>query len=504
MNSLKRNKIIKQAVFIGFALIVSLSCLPSSLISNINTTNTVSTPTNTIDASINPTETTAPETQPTDASQQTPSENVSNDEPLNAAAPWLLIESSQGLWAANPDGSALRQLTNVDYWRGNLKQAIQPAGNHIVFLTPGNYDFHHMALNLLSLPDGQITKITDLTSASTEAYADLNPGETGFEALRAIGEMVSYAWSPDGSQLAFSGVMDGPSADIYLYNVQTGAITRVSQDPAQDFAPSWSPDGNHLLYLAADGFGTGAGWTMSGVWAADGTGGNPTQLFASDSAGEVLEGWLDNTTVVIATWDQPCGLQKLRLLNLDSNQTSILDSDCFNSATTDGYYGVALYSNSSGIYILTAEDHTPIQVDPAGDAFIDRRYPADQVFTVRFNSGGLATFGNLSQYDYQVSPVQASSYELDVAIYGAIWGWTSQNEVHPGAWITGPGVDIGQIYDSPSILPIWNQDNDLLFFASQDSGFAIYLTTFNSFYSDLNRVNFIESNPTCVAWLGWK
>jgi hypothetical protein len=476
-------------VLIGLVLVLSLSCLPSTLTPTSAPANPVGAPTNTRSA-------------PSDIPQAAPPENPSSGGTLNATGPWLLIESSQGLWAANPDGSALEQLTTVDYWHGGLKQAIQPTGNQVVFLTPGNYDFNHMALNLLSLPDGQVTKITDLTSASTEAYTGSSPGDPGFEALRAIGERGSYAWSPDGSRLAFSGVMDGPSADIYLYDVRTGAIKRVSQDPAQDFAPSWSPDGNHLLYLAADSFGTGAGGIMSGVWSADGTGGNPTQLFATDSASEEVEGWLDGTTVLLATWNQPCGLQKLRLYDLDSKKASMLYDGCFTSATADGQYGAALYSNTSGVYMLTADNRTPAQVD-SENATIEPRRAGDQIFTVRFASGGIATFGSLSQFDHQVSPVKVSSGEMDVAEYGAIWGWTSRNAAQPGAWITGPGVDIGRIYDGPAILPIWSQDNNLLFFAAQDSGgYAVYLITFDSHYTDLHQVNILEVSPTCVAWLG--
>ncbi len=489
MNFRKEDIKLKRILLIGLILVVSLSCLSSNLTQSGDTAGEVSAPTVAI-------------SEPVNTLQSASSDNSSPDETLNATGPWLLIETSEGLWATNPDGSALSQLTTVDYWHGELAQAIQPAGNHVVFQTPGNYDFNHMALNLLSLPDGKVTKITDLTSASTEANPGSGPGDEGFEALRAIGEQVSYAWSPDGSQLAFSGAMDGPSADIYFYNAQSGAITQVSQDPAQDFAPSWSPDGNHLVYLAAESFGTGAGWVMSGVWAANGTGGNPTQLFATETAGEEVEGWLDNTTMLIATWDQPCGLQKLRLYDVVIKQTTMLNDDCFTSATASGDFGAALYSNSNGVYMLTADNRTPTQVDTEGNATIDRRYAGDQVFTVRFNSGGIATFGNISEYDHQVSPVKVMSGVIDVAEYGIIWGWTSRDADQPGAWISGPGVEIGQIYFLPSVLPIWNMDNDLLFFAPQDvGGYALFLTTFDSHYTDIHLANFLSATPTNVVWL---
>ncbi len=483
----------RLVIFASLILIVSLGCLcmPAGL-------NLVSTP----EAVSTTTET--PQPSPSATPQAVSPEKPSDGTVLNTSGPWLLIETEQGLWAANPDGSALTQLTTVDYWKGGLKQAIQPKGNQVVFLSPGNFDFNHMALNLLSLPDGKVTRITNLTSTTTEDYAQLSPGDPGFEALRAVGEQTSYAWSPDGTRLAFGGVMDGPSADIYLYDVTSGTISRVSQDPAQNFAPSWSPDGTHLLYMAAESFGTGAGGTMSGVWMADSEGANPTELFATNSAGEEVEGWLDDSTVLLATWAQPCGLQRLRFYDLNTHKETVLNEDCFNSASAAHVgIGSALYSNASGIYMLTTDERTPTQVSTAGDAFIDPRQAGDQVFTVRFEGGGMATFGNISDFDHQVSPVKAQPNEMDLAEYGAIWGWTSLDASQPGAWITGPGVEFGQIFDAPASHPIWSEHNNLLFFAGQDSGSqAIYLTTFDNFYQDLHQVNTIDAQPIEVAWLG--
>ena len=333
---------------------------------------------------------------------------------LNSEGPWLLIETGQGLWAVNPDGSGLTQLTNVDYWHGDLQAAVQPGGNQVVFISPGDYDFHHMALNLLTLPDGKVTKITDLTSPETEAYADSGPGDTGFEALRAVGEQSSYAWSPDGTRLAFVGVMDGPSAELYLYDETTPKITRVSQDNTQDFGPSWSPDGKHLLYLGADGFGTGAGFAMSGVWAAAGDGSGASQLYATDSSGEEIVGWLDNTTAVLDTWSIVCGPGKLRLYDVVSRQQTMLNDGCISSAAANGGRGAAMFTNDSGLYMLTAEAPAPVQVSQEPGARIDPWGPDDYVFTVRFENGGIATYGT-GDMEHQVSPVSAPPRE--------VWRW---------------------------------------------------------------------------------
>ena len=472
-------------------------CLPTGI---TPTSTPISTPT------LLPTSTSKPTLPPPPATQAP----VTGDDKLNAEEPWLLIETDQGLWATNPDGSGLTQLTTVDYWHGNLQDAVEPGGRQVVFISPGDYDFHHMALNILSLPGGKITKITDLTSAQAETYADSHPGDPGYEALRAIGERRSYAWSPDGFRLAFIGAMDGPSAELYIYDEHLYKIKRVSQDDAQDFAPSWSPDGQHLLYLAADGFGTGAGLVMSGVWAAAGDGSAAAQLYKTDSSGETIIGWLNNTTAVLDTWNIVCGSGKLRLYDVVSRQQTVLNEDCFTSASASGWLGAALFSNDSGLYMLTADNPAPVPVSQEADARIDPWGPNDYVFTVRFKSGLLATFGP-GDIDHQVSPVTEpsgagasnASNDLDVAMYGAIWGWTSQDPAQPGAWITGPGVEIGQIYPGKARFPAWDPHNNLLFFALADTGgYDIYLTTFNAHYTDLYKVNHIDADVNNVVWLG--
>jgi Tol biopolymer transport system component len=421
---------------------------------------------------------------------------------LNATGPWLLIETAQGLWAMNPDGSGLTQLTTVDYWSGNLQAAVEPGGNQVAFVSPGNYDFHHMALNVLSLPDGTMTKITDLTSAQTETYADSAPGDPGFEALRAVGERTSFAWSPDGLKLAFAGVMDGPSAEIYIFDERLLKVQRVSQDDAQDFAPSWSPDGQHLLYLGAEGFGTGAGMAMAGVWAANGDGTGAAQLYPTTSSGEEIVGWLDNTTAVLDTWGIDCGPQKLRLYDVVSKQQVMLSQECVSAAASSDWHNEALFANSSGLYLVTADSRTPVSVSQEAVGSIDPWGSGDQVFTARFENGGIATFGS-GDVDQQVSPVSVPARYLDVAEYGAIWGWTSEDESQPGAWITGPGLDIGQIYTGMARMPTWDPHNNLLFFAAASGGgYDIYRTTFDGHFQDLAMVNTINAQVTSVVWAG--
>jgi hypothetical protein len=481
-------------------LLLSLGCLclptgitPSSLGPAAATSSEVPT--------FAPTQVSTMEVQTPTTAAINPVQVVSSD--LDASGPWLLLDTSRGLWAANPDGSGLSQFTSVDYWGRDPTASIQPGGHLVAFISPADSDLHHTALNLVSLPDGKIIKITDLTSPQTETYADQMPGDSGFEALRAMTEQEHMAWSPDGKLLAFVGLMDGPSADIYTYNVVTGTIQRISDDPDQEYWPSWSPDGSTLMFFTAQSFGTGAGFNTLAVYAASEPGITVKRLYSPTSGNEEMNGWLDNTTAVLDTWTPQAGSENLRLYDVSTGTESVVTSNAIDGAAVDSVNQAVIYDDSSGLYILTADNRTPklLTTDPIGHIMSVK--PGESYFTVYLSDHSLVTYG-VDPMAYQVSPITLeSSGSLEVSMYGIIWGWTSTDVAHPGAWITGPGVEIGQIYTGDAILPIWDQHNNLLFFSPQESGvYKLLRTTFDSHYTDMTVVNTINAGVWSVNWLG--
>jgi TolB protein len=58
---------------------------------------------------------------------------------------------------------------------------------------------------------------------------------------------IDPAISPDGSQVAFASNRNG-YWDIYLLEIGTGLISRVTDSLEYDASPSWSPDGSWLVY----------------------------------------------------------------------------------------------------------------------------------------------------------------------------------------------------------------------------------------------------------------
>jgi type II secretory pathway pseudopilin PulG len=57
------------------------------------------------------------------------------------------------------------------------------------------------------------------------------------------------AWSPDGRRIAFASNRDG-NPEIYVMNADGSGVTRLTNNPADDWAPSWSPDGRRIIFVS--------------------------------------------------------------------------------------------------------------------------------------------------------------------------------------------------------------------------------------------------------------
>ena len=58
---------------------------------------------------------------------------------------------------------------------------------------------------------------------------------------------VAPNWSPDGRRLAFASNRAG-NFDIYVMNADGSEVTQLTDDPGDDFSPRWSPDGRKLAF----------------------------------------------------------------------------------------------------------------------------------------------------------------------------------------------------------------------------------------------------------------
>ena len=59
--------------------------------------------------------------------------------------------------------------------------------------------------------------------------------------------IVSPKYSPDGSKLAFSA-LEGFKRDIYIYEIETDQLTRLTNDRYDDTDPTWVPNTNQIIF----------------------------------------------------------------------------------------------------------------------------------------------------------------------------------------------------------------------------------------------------------------
>lgn len=76
----------------------------------------------------------------------------------------------------------------------------------------------------------------------------INVGESGpLRLTNSPADDRDPAWSPDGTRLAFASRRDG-NWELYIMQVDTGATARLTYTPGFEGAPTWSPDGAFLAY----------------------------------------------------------------------------------------------------------------------------------------------------------------------------------------------------------------------------------------------------------------
>ncbi|HET8712288.1 MAG TPA: BamA/TamA family outer membrane protein [Gemmatimonadales bacterium] len=70
----------------------------------------------------------------------------------------------------------------------------------------------------------------------------------------SLGEIFNPTWSPDGNKIAFSAQVGGYT-DLFVYDVGSGQLQRLTEDAFADLEPAWSPDGTEIAFVT-DRFGT--------------------------------------------------------------------------------------------------------------------------------------------------------------------------------------------------------------------------------------------------------
>ena len=242
----------------------------------------------------------------------------------------IYFVSSRGghkeIWAMDYDGANQRQVTHLGSI--SLSPRISPDGSRLAFssLAKGSWDILMYSLDLNRLvsfpkfggtnlspawsPDGTKLAFSSSRSGDSEIYAtdssggnlkrltatkgpDVSPvwnrktgsqiawvsGRTGLPQIYTMeadgtndqrmtdeGYAVSPSWSPNGQFLVFSWFRHyGPGApgaqDIYIMDIASKQWVQLTHDGGRNDFPCWSPDGRHIIFQSSRSGGEQI-WTM--------------------------------------------------------------------------------------------------------------------------------------------------------------------------------------------------------------------------------------------------
>lgn len=108
------------------------------------------------------------------------------------------------------------------------------------------------------------------------------------------------AWSPDGSRVVFSSDRDG-NPEIYVMNADGSNLRRLTNDPAADALPAWSPDGLRIAFVS-DRDGDDEIYVMN----IDGSG---LQQLTDDPAMDAFPAWSPDGSRIAFTSDREVGFE---------------------------------------------------------------------------------------------------------------------------------------------------------------------------------------------------
>lgn len=178
---------------------------------------------------------------------------------------------------------------------------------------------------------------------------------TGYSPARAP------ALSPDNSRLAFQSRKDG-NWEIYVLDLDTAKISRLTNNLAYDGAPTWSPDAKQIAfesYRAQD----------LDVWRMNADGSSPMNLTADSTTYDFSPVWSpDGKTIVFTRWAN--GHKQLFAMSPDGKNLFNLSNNRFHDEqaawSPDGKQ-IAFVSNREGCAekVEATLDKPPLQGDVA-------------------------------------------------------------------------------------------------------------------------------------------
>jgi hypothetical protein len=297
------------------------------------------------------------------------------DQPLSVSGPWFVFMDytvAHEVWALNTDGSGATMLWSLVDEQASESYTLWPApsGGRIALLQYSQSLRTAPVLRVLEIPTGKELAVVNLLPR--QINYDSLAGEARSAADQvwaAVGAWNRPAWSPDGRWLAFNAAIDGPSADVYVYDTSTNTIDRLTDGPDQSVDLAWSPGSAYIVHGVADSlyYGySGLGYGMLSAWAAPPDPDKPVlHLYDHVFHGyEYILGWLGDSRYLGDSLDGDslgnCGYSGLRTVDIQKGPGPSLLSGSYSLRAFDAETGLMVMVLSPSL----TEFACPTSLDP--------------------------------------------------------------------------------------------------------------------------------------------
>jgi Tol biopolymer transport system component len=161
----------------------------------------------------------------------------------------------------SPDGSKIAFFSSRDLFSIDLYIADAQTGKILRKVTDTATDAHLDSIEFIDSSgswsrDGKRFAFPGLSAGNpilTIVNADNGDKEAEIP-FKTLDEVMTPTWSPDGRQIAFTGMVGGYD-DLFIYDLESKSLHRVTSDAFTELQPAWSPDGKTIAFCT-DRFGT--------------------------------------------------------------------------------------------------------------------------------------------------------------------------------------------------------------------------------------------------------
>jgi WD40 repeat protein len=154
----------------------------------------------------------------------------------------------------SPDGKFVALYTTEEIFSLDLYIIDAFTGETVTRLVRSNTDRHFDALRFINAagtwsPDSRSFAFIIIEGGRDRvAFADVQSRRIRETVtIEGVDEISHLAWSPDGNNILVSGTSNGIN-DLFIYNIKSRSVRKITDDKFSELQPSWSPDGNYILF----------------------------------------------------------------------------------------------------------------------------------------------------------------------------------------------------------------------------------------------------------------